>query len=283
MAGIGRPNGTANEQRREIWRRWKEGQSLSDIGRALGKIPGSIHHVVKANGGYVPAERSRSARVLSLVDREEISRGLAAGLSFRVIGAKIGRCTLSTMGARQPHHAGARRHGTPCRGTGGALAPPNLRRSTYETAWAVSVASAAFIARRPHHHRILGESARSPPPRTSRTEPAAPATSTPSSSPRSPSSPTDAVTPTHSPPEPGRPSSSRPTTTTKPAPDRADVGVPLTDGLGTTSKRNLRREFCEPAAFNASKPSPAGTADRHLDRPKSDALSHPDVVNCAVS
>ncbi len=65
MPGIGRPNSTTNEQRREIWRRWKEGQSLSDIGRALGKIPGSIHHVVKANGGYVPAERSRSERVLS--------------------------------------------------------------------------------------------------------------------------------------------------------------------------------------------------------------------------
>ena len=61
------------------------------------------------------------------------------------------------MGARQPHHAGARRHGTPCRGTGGALAPPNLRRSTYETAWAVSVAiSGAYrpaTAPPPHSRR----------------------------------------------------------------------------------------------------------------------------------
>ena len=105
MPGIGRPNSTTNEQRREIWRRWKEGQSLSDIGRALGKIPGSIHHVVKANGGYVPAERSRSERVLSLTDREEISRGMAAGESFRDIAVKIGR-SPSTVSREVNRHGG---------------------------------------------------------------------------------------------------------------------------------------------------------------------------------
>jgi len=105
MPGIGRPNSTTNEQRREIWRRWKEGQSLSDIGRALGKIPGSIHHVVKANGGYVPAERSRSERVLSLTDREESSRGMAAGESFRDIAVKIGR-SPSTVSREVNRHGG---------------------------------------------------------------------------------------------------------------------------------------------------------------------------------
>ncbi len=48
MARVSRPNRTTSEQRAEIWRRWKDGQSLSDIGRALGKIPGSVYHVVKA-------------------------------------------------------------------------------------------------------------------------------------------------------------------------------------------------------------------------------------------
>ena len=54
MAQRGRP-GLSPEQKRELWRRWKAGESLSEIGRALGKQAGSIHGVVAANGGYVPA------------------------------------------------------------------------------------------------------------------------------------------------------------------------------------------------------------------------------------
>ncbi len=78
MAKIGRP-GMSDAQKREVWQRWKAGQSLSDIARALGKVPGSIHHVVASNGGYVPADRKRAAGALTLADREEISRGLARG------------------------------------------------------------------------------------------------------------------------------------------------------------------------------------------------------------
>jgi IS30 family transposase len=73
MGQMGRP-GLSLGQKKELWRRWKEGQSLSEIGRALGRHAGSIHGVVKANGGIVPAERTRAARTLSLADREEISR-----------------------------------------------------------------------------------------------------------------------------------------------------------------------------------------------------------------
>jgi hypothetical protein len=36
MAQMGRP-GLSTAQKAELWRRWKDGQSLSDIGRALGK------------------------------------------------------------------------------------------------------------------------------------------------------------------------------------------------------------------------------------------------------
>src|SRR5829696_9595339 len=72
MARRGRP-GLSPEQKRELWSRWKAGESLSEIGRALGKQPGSIHGVVASNGGYLPARRCRSLRVLSLAEREEIS------------------------------------------------------------------------------------------------------------------------------------------------------------------------------------------------------------------
>ena len=82
MAQRGRP-GLSAEQKRELWGRWKAGESLSEIGRALGKQPGSIHGVVASNGGDVPARRCRSLRVLSFTEREEISRGLAEGVPLR--------------------------------------------------------------------------------------------------------------------------------------------------------------------------------------------------------
>ena len=90
MAQASRPGLTA-EQKREMWSRWKAGQSLSEIGRALGKERGSIHRMVASNGGYVPTPRGRSARVLSLAEREEISRGLAEGVSLRMIARRSAR------------------------------------------------------------------------------------------------------------------------------------------------------------------------------------------------
>lgn len=108
MARIGRP-GMSDAQKREVWRRWKEGQSLSEIGRALGKVPGSIHGVVKANGGFVPAERTRSKNALSLAEREEISRGLARNESLRTIAARLGRAP-STIGREVSRHGGRKKY-----------------------------------------------------------------------------------------------------------------------------------------------------------------------------
>ncbi|MCX4537711.1 IS30 family transposase [Streptomyces sp. NBC_01669] len=108
MARIGRP-GLSDEQKREVWRRWRDGQSLSEIGRALGKVPGSIHGVVAANGGFVPAARTRSAGVLSLAEREEISRGLAAADSFRAIAGQLGRAP-STVSREVGRHGGREKY-----------------------------------------------------------------------------------------------------------------------------------------------------------------------------
>lgn len=104
MVQVGRP-GLSLGQKKELWRRWKEGQFLSEIGRALGKHAGSIHGIVKTNGGIVPAERSRVVRVLSLSDREEISRGLARNASMRTIAARIGRAP-STVSREIGRHGG---------------------------------------------------------------------------------------------------------------------------------------------------------------------------------
>ena len=101
---MGRPGLTA-EQKRELWLRWQAGESLSEIGRALGRQAGSIHGVVAANGGYVPARRRRSGRVLSLAEREEISRGLASSLSLRAIAGRLGRAP-STVSREIARHGG---------------------------------------------------------------------------------------------------------------------------------------------------------------------------------
>ncbi len=51
---------------------------MSEIARALEKNHGSIHYAVSLHGGIAPVERRRSRLALSLPEREEISRGIAA-------------------------------------------------------------------------------------------------------------------------------------------------------------------------------------------------------------
>ena len=108
MGQRGRP-GLSPEQKRELWSRWKAGESLSEIGRALGKQPGSIHGVVASNGGYVPAVRRRSARVLTISEREEISRGLAEGASLRRIAGRLHRAP-SSISREVARHGGRHRY-----------------------------------------------------------------------------------------------------------------------------------------------------------------------------
>ena len=63
MGRMGRPE-LSLEQKSELWDRWSSGQSLSKIGRALGKHSGSIHGVLAAKGGIVLPERMRAVRFL---------------------------------------------------------------------------------------------------------------------------------------------------------------------------------------------------------------------------
>ena len=104
MARTGRP-GLSDAQKSELWRRFREGESLIGIGRALGKQAGSIHGVVSASGGIVPSTRSRAPSSLSLAEREEISRGIVSGLSIRGIASRIGR-SPSTVSREISRNAG---------------------------------------------------------------------------------------------------------------------------------------------------------------------------------
>lgn len=90
MRQRGRP-GLSPEKKREVWRRWRQGESFSEIGRAVYKPPGSIYTILQLYGGITPPERHRSPLALSLEEREEISRGLASNISLRRIARKLGR------------------------------------------------------------------------------------------------------------------------------------------------------------------------------------------------
>jgi hypothetical protein len=58
-------------QKTEIWRRWKQGQSLHEIGRAFGKPHSCIRCLLLPRGGIPPAARRRSRLALTVAERED--------------------------------------------------------------------------------------------------------------------------------------------------------------------------------------------------------------------
>lgn len=97
------------QEKADLWRRWQSGESVADICRALNKYEGSIHRVLAARGGIVPATRRRSPTSLSLGEREHISRGIAANSSIRQIASHIGRAP-STVCREIARHGGRARY-----------------------------------------------------------------------------------------------------------------------------------------------------------------------------
>ena len=80
-----------SEQKSEIWDRWQRGESMSSIGRLFDRDSSSIYPLLSRTGGIRPANRTRSRLALSLVEREEISRGIVAQQSIRSMAALLGR------------------------------------------------------------------------------------------------------------------------------------------------------------------------------------------------
>src|SRR4051812_32685357 len=81
MAQLGRP-GLSAQQKQELWSRSRMGQSISEIGRALGKQSGSIHGVLASNGGVTPYVKSRACCSLTLAERRRSRAGWSRDYRF---------------------------------------------------------------------------------------------------------------------------------------------------------------------------------------------------------
>lgn len=81
---------TAREQS-ELLRRVRAGETHRSAAAAVGCSPKSVQRLLVRTGGIKSRAEPRSPLRLSLAEREEISRGLLAGESRRVIAARLGR------------------------------------------------------------------------------------------------------------------------------------------------------------------------------------------------
>ena len=118
----------------EVWDRWQRGEGLKLIGRVFGRTSSAIFAHLKPHGGIRPVTRRRSRRVLSLDDREEISRGVAAGVSIRSIARRVGRAP-STISRELRRNGGLRRYRAAAadkRAWDRALRPKACKLATHE-------------------------------------------------------------------------------------------------------------------------------------------------------
>lgn len=82
-------------EKTEIWDRRRSGEPMSAIARHLGRGLETIRRYVLVTGGVRPRPRTRSRCELTVVEREEISRGLAAEHSCHAIARGIRRAPSS--------------------------------------------------------------------------------------------------------------------------------------------------------------------------------------------
>jgi IS30 family transposase len=77
--------------KKTIWEMREAGVPVKRIARHLGRRNSSLRKFIADAGGRRPSARQRCELRLSLAEREEISRGLAAGMSLRAIACGMSR------------------------------------------------------------------------------------------------------------------------------------------------------------------------------------------------
>lgn len=99
-----------SEQEDTLWELWGQGEPSRLIARSLQSNPSAVRAHLAKHGGVRPVPRRRSRQHLTAPQREEVTRGIAAGLSSRAIAALIGRApsTVSREIARNGGRAAYR-------------------------------------------------------------------------------------------------------------------------------------------------------------------------------
>jgi len=116
----------------EVWERRGAGELTRSIARRLGRNGSSIRRIVEDAGGVRPMPRRRADRHLSLTEREEISRGVAAGESLRTIASRLGRApsTVSREVVRNGGRSEYRAHRADRAAWGRARRPQRCKLAT---------------------------------------------------------------------------------------------------------------------------------------------------------
>jgi len=105
--GVG-PVGFSAEQQDLLWGMWRGGESLRTMERALAVSLPRIQRFLRQTGGIRPGPQRRREGHLAAGEREEISRGIAAGLSGRVIADRLGRSPSTVSREIEAEQAGNR-------------------------------------------------------------------------------------------------------------------------------------------------------------------------------
>jgi IS30 family transposase len=96
-------------QKALMWERWQKGDSLQQIAQLFDRNHSSVQGILVQTGGIRPAQRRRASSSLTLPEREEISRAVAAGQSIRSIAAVLERAP-STISRELQRNGGLERY-----------------------------------------------------------------------------------------------------------------------------------------------------------------------------
>ncbi|MGF6873034.1 IS30 family transposase [Paraburkholderia sp. MM5477-R1] len=81
----------SEKQKALMWERWRKGESLQKIAQLFDRNHSSVQGILAETGGIQPPQRHRSGLALTLEEREEISRALAADDSIQSIAMRLSR------------------------------------------------------------------------------------------------------------------------------------------------------------------------------------------------